>query len=207
MKRYCVGAAVICVLALAQIPRPSGSGNGSSSGGGIVFREGYTASSSSALTFTSCISSDYDTYEIVVTNVRPATNNADLLMQVSTDGGSTWYTTATYQNDWQVFRTGGISASQSAATASSWDLSRFDISNDATRGGLNATYRLYNPGGSTYKRLTGQGELWGETDTYNIGFSIRGNIDSATAVNAFKVYMSSGNIASGSVRCYGLAKQ
>jgi hypothetical protein len=66
--------------------------------------------------------------------------------------------------------------------------------------------RLYSPGSSTlYKRVTGEIGYYAATG-HQQGIVCSGAYLSATAVNAFRVLTTSGNIASGTIRVYGIAK-
>ena len=74
--------------------------------------EQHTASNSATLDFTACISSAYDEYRIEFVALVPATNNVDLWLLVSTDGGSTFDSTSGHY-DWATMRwiyTGGASS-------------------------------------------------------------------------------------------------
>ena len=66
---------------------PAGSG-----GGGLVLLEQHTASASASLNFTTAITSAYDDYVFKLVGLVPATNNQDIEVRFSTDGGSTWIT-------------------------------------------------------------------------------------------------------------------
>jgi hypothetical protein len=72
--------------------------------------------------------------------------------------------------------------------------------------GLNGSYVLSNPlSASVNKTLTGLANYTNNA-TAALGVAmVAGQYKSNTAVNAFRVLASSGNIASGTVRCYGIA--
>lgn len=174
-----------------------------SSGSGLVLIEQQTASSSASLNFTSCISSTYDDYLIRLINIVPATNSVSLYFRVSTDGGSTWE--ATNYSRWLF---GWYSGGTGVAGGTSLTEIRVNTGNtlsNSTDFGVSGTVRLTDPARSGYKRFHF------DVDTYSSGALLEGATQggawhSATAVNAFQFYMSSGNIASGTIRCYGLAK-
>lgn len=173
------------------------------SSGGLVLLEQHTASSSASLDFTSSISSSYDVYKIVLSNILPATNNAQTYFKVSTDGGSSWIGGTSYT--WSNFRWngGGTVPSGSGGSVAQIALNT-QQTNSTTSQGFNAVIYLTDPLSTTrYKNLQGTGT--GDTGTFD-GFLIYGGYNSTTAVNAFQILMSSGNIASGTVYCYGLSK-
>jgi len=198
---------------------PSGGGGGG--GGGLVLLEEHTASGSASLDFTTrnvtgqsgaTFQSDYDEYMIQVANIVPVTNQTTLWLLFSSNGGSSWINSGTpYSYAAQAFSTGGIGNGGNGAmnqlqfhySNSSGD----NPSSTASNGGISAFYRLYNPlSTSMAKKLRGEGAT-GNGSVNSFGWQWQGTfITAATAVNAFQILMSSGNIASGSVRLYGFAK-
>lgn len=168
--------------------------------GAMVLLQTQTASSSASLNFTSCISSTYDTYAIVLVSVKPATNNAKLRMRVSTDNGSSWISTSTYHWGLHRFNHGG-SAPHGSLTDTSITLNNGQ-GNTSTLPGFSATLQLTDPAGYCAISGHGSGYLGGSNpDGYVIeAYENTGNI------NAFQFYEDSGNIASGIIRVYGIAK-
>jgi hypothetical protein len=174
-------------------------------GTGLVLLETHTASASASLAFTSCLSSSYDEYQIHFVNIIPATSTANVGFRMSTDGGSSYDSGNNYswtQWAWTASATGNSGATDTnlaviaftAATTANWS--------------INGVYTLANPGGANYKLIYGQGNY---RDTNRTGNTVEGETNSAsynstTAVNAFQVIASSGNITSGIVRCYGFAR-
>lgn len=174
----------------------------------MVLLEQHTASSSSELDFTNWYSSSYDEYLIEVINLLPATNTTTLRLQWSTNGGSTYDSSGIYVDDCFAVTTGGTNRS-AHTTATSHPLQLYDndapVGNDSTHGGVNATYRLMNPASSTYKHMFGMSQYWASTSAIINGFGGFMYL-STTAINAFKIFSSSGNIASGTIRIYGVRK-
>lgn len=176
-------------------------------GGGLVFVEGHIASSSASLDFTTGITSTFDDYEFRLVGIVPATDNADLQILFSTDGGSTWLS-ANYGWSRNGAQLDVSAASGIAGSASDSKILVFpQIPNNAAQG-LSGRFALYDPLSTTMnKRMTG------ELFTYfNSGSLVRfqsvnsGLWEGTTAVNAVRFVFSSGNIAKGTVRLYGLAK-
>lgn len=177
---------------------------------GLVLLKTLTASSSSSLDFatrtdgSAIIQSDFDTYKIVVTNLFPATNGAALWMRVSTDGGATYISTTSY--DWSGFVSyyGGTGLN-GGATQAQIVLATDQINNTA-KPGFSGEYNFYDPANATsMKALSGQG--FGMTSTSTpLAWTTFGYYTAATAVNAFQFKASSGNLASGYIRIYGIAK-
>lgn len=187
----------------------NGAGNWATPGGssgGLVLLESHTASSSASLNFTTCISSTYDTYLIEVVNILPATNGVRLLWRASTDGGSSYDSGQNYATAYHRWSKTGDSVA-GGASATSVDIGgELTISNDATEQGISGSYRFSHPLGTAgWKKFFGSSDWWYNGTPELLGAKISAAYKSATAVNAFQFFMDSGNIASGTIRVYGLA--
>lgn len=137
-------------------------------------------------------------------NVIPATDNVDLYMRMSTDGGSSYDSGANYQDARSGANTNNALTGGGATGLSAIRI-QVGIDNAATSS-LNGTLRLYNPGSTVvHKSVTGHVNNLGN-DTFRYINSIGGWYISVTAVNAVQFLMSSGNIGSGSIRVLGVAK-
>jgi hypothetical protein len=182
-------------------------GSGISGGsGGLTLLEQHTASSSATLDFTSWYSSTYDQYQIELLNLIPATDLVNLYLRMSTNGGSSYDAGANYNWTnwaWRSAASGAFGAN--AATQIILDpTSSVGVKNTATNG-LCGTLRLYSPGSTAvHKQVVGQVSSLDSVSF--LGGTPTGIYLSTTAVNAFRFLFSSGNIASGIVRVYGIAK-
>jgi hypothetical protein len=172
-----------------------------STAGSLILLEQHTASSSATLDFTTCITSTYDVYEIVFMNVVPATDNVSFYMRMSTDGGATY---ASGGSDYYYSYIANATATLSGSGAVAAQLQLANSVNTASGRSINGTYRLYNPGGALHKSLAGHLNAAAASGQYE--FTGGGLYLSTTAVNAFRFLMSSGNVASGTIRVYGVAK-
>ena len=180
---------------------PSGGGSGS-----LVLLEQHTASSSSALNITAAISSTYDEYLIEILNLVPSSDGVSAYVQLSTDGGTSYDSGANSEHGRQYVSSNAISSgSDSSSTLPGLPLWLTDLENTPAVG-LCATMRLFNPG-SAAQHKAAIWDVYGEATSGNF-YSIRsaGRYRSNTAVNALRVVMSSGDIASGTIRVYGVAK-
>ncbi len=173
---------------------------------GLVLLEQHTASSSAALSFTTCITSSYDDYLISLVNIIPATNSAIIRLRVSTNGGSSYDSSGIYSvAQWLWVPGSQASIGNTAQTYFSITDSAEPTSNSSTYS-INAKLYLYNPlSAVTYKAMTGEVVQFNDSSLVN-GISFRGFYKSATAVNAFQFDFTSGDIASGTIRVYGYAK-
>jgi hypothetical protein len=198
-----------------QIP-PSTGGGGSSSSGMVLLYE-TTASSSTELDVTArnvtgqsgaIFQSDFNEYLIQVVNMLPATNAANIQMQMSTNGGTSYDSTAIYDNNCFFFYSAGSNVTCGASGVAQFYLGK--AVNNGSPGasyGLVGTWTLYSPLSTTlYKMMTGWDFDYDNNNAAITEFIWSQAYRSTTAVNAFRVIASSGNISSGTLRVYGLAK-
>lgn len=189
---------------------PSWQAVGAGSSGALVLLEQHTASASATLDFTTCISATYDEYLIELVNLVPATSDVALRMRMGTGGGPTYDTGANY--GWGIFiwRAAGTAVT-GGETGQSFIGLNYGAGgtlgiNTSTNYGLSGHVRLFSPGDTTlYKEVEGEVHYL-DAEPFRIGATITGSYQSSTAVTAFQFYMSSGNIASGIIRVYGIAK-
>lgn len=168
---------------------------------GLTLVEQHTASASSTLDFTTCISATYDTYEIQIVNIVFSTA-AILQMRMSTDGGSSY---AAGASDYRWLWTFALDGSdgQIGDTADDAIDFRDATSTLAANTGINAKLVLYDPGGAKLKAVLGDVDIL----TTSLAMLNGGGLYlSTTAVNAFRFLPSTGNFTSGTIRCYGVAK-
>ena len=200
----------------SKVLAPDGAGGvefraeaGGGGGGGLVLLEQHTASSSASLDFTSCISSTYDEYLFEMIDIIPATDGADFRLAGSTDGGATWVGGTSYRyNVIGSWVTGGGLWQAGNGSAASISLTGYGsgLPNTASKGGYRGSLRLFNPLGTTAGKVVRYNSLAHMSDD-NLGdFDGTGEIQTTSAINAIQFIMSSGNIASGTIRAYGIAK-
>jgi hypothetical protein len=166
-------------------------------GAALVLLEQHTASSSATLDFTTCISSTYDSYLIELVALKTS-GSALLNLLMSTDGGSNWDTTAAHYA-WEM----------QAVTHSGWGYpystgdTKIQLNNYLGTGRMDGQLHLYTS--DTRPSLTGQ--LNQEyTDYPNTAVFIFACYLGSSAVTALRFIPASGNITSGTIRVYGLAK-
>lgn len=171
-------------------------------GGGLVLLEQHTASSSATLDFTTWYSSTYDDYEIHALAVLPATADAKLLMRMSTNAGVSYDSGTNY--GWELF---AMAFNATGSDGANGGATSIQLSFGSTTGTapIVGVYRLFSPGSaSLYKMVISSTRSISSTQRLSgVG---GGAYEVATAVNAFQFLMSSGNIASGTIRVYGVAK-
>jgi hypothetical protein len=182
---------------------PAGGG-----GGALVLLEQHTGSGAGPLDFTTFISSTYDEYMFEIVDLLMTTDNSNLLMRFGTGGGPT-YDTANHSTDGLVWRNGN------SGTFGGTNLGGIElddpggaVDNSTADDAFNGQLRLFNPQGSHWKRVDGQTSYRNNFGPSRIGTMVRGAYESNTAVTAIR-FLSDGaspNIASGTIRVYGIAK-
>lgn len=184
------------------VPGPPGTGGGGGSGA-LVFLEAHTASASSSLDFTTFISGTYDDYEFHLINIQPATDGANLQVRMGTGGGPTFDTGANYSStssEWQAAG-GAVGGVESGATSIALTRNGVSSSSHVT---LNGRINLYNPAATAlYKVINGTWSVFGSG--VRISGTVGGDYNSDTAVTAIRFLFSSGNIAAGIIRVYGVS--
>jgi hypothetical protein len=165
-----------------------------------------TASSSASIVFTSGITG-YSYYELEFLHVVPATNTAQLQVQFSTNGGSSYVATG-YAN----INISVVQGSSVTTTTGSTNV-LCSVSGGQTSSGnfpLDGLLALYNLGSSSQYALA-QGKISSYAATsINLFQSLitcycSANQSAAAPINAISVSYSSGNIASGVIRLFGIS--
>jgi hypothetical protein len=141
---------------------------------------------------------------IEIVELLPATTGSAINMRISTDNGSTWRSTSG-DYAWVNLITSSTASSiqQNIATATSitWAFNQ----NSGTYG-FCATIKAFNPGGSTLRKVfMGTSFLFTSASILQVGNNY-GAVTATTAITSFQFLASSGNLASGSIRIYGIAK-
>ncbi len=181
---------------------------------GLVLLGEQIASASAQLDFVSrnvgslsgaIFQSDYDEYWFEFVNVVPATNGTTLSMRASTNGGSSYDSGNNYRHGFTFSgsqNTGGTSGSNSEASVPFAGTA----SSTASGGGCNGTFKVFNPLSASQQKIVvyNSGFLSNDGNYYHIHGS--GVYNQTTAVNAMRFLFSSGNITSGTIRCYGVIK-
>jgi hypothetical protein len=161
-----------------------------------------TASSSSSLDFTG-LSSTYNEYVFVLSNIAPATDGVNLIMLTSTDNGSSYDTgVSDYRyGRTEVYATGATNVSSSDDANANILLGRNigNAANESTSGVI----KLLNPSTATYHTmLISLNQI--AADPLQIIVNQVAERVSAADITAVRFIMSSGNIASGTIRMYGV---
>ena len=174
-------------------------------GGGLEFISSTDISNASTFVFTGFDASKYDIYKLFFSNLTLQTDNAQLTMVTSTDGGSNYdtgssdYTRAQFymQQAYGQF-TGTLSGVSAMGVSGSGQGTA-----SGEEGGSASEITIFSPHLAQYTQfhvrcfgITGASEPYHFMGSYNRS--------SAADVNALRFQSSSGNIASGTFNAYGM---
>jgi len=160
-----------------------------------------TASSSATIDFT--FPSGYNSLGLRCIGVIPATDNVGMWSRVSTDGGSTFDSSASaYSHQRQI--TSGSSSPTATLTTADSKIALIDAGvGNGTGRYCNVFITIPNYSSSSqYKNIIAQQYIYRSDGAYNIRY-INGVYLSNTAINAIRILMSSGNISSGYFELWG----
>lgn len=159
-----------------------------------------TASTTATIDFT--LPSGYKSFDIRVISLVPSTDNVGMWLRVSTDGGSTF---ASGASDY-AYQRSILSGTTYTGTLTATD-SKIAVVDAGVGTGTgrycNTTITVFEPSiTSMYKNIVAKQYVYRSDSVYNIR-EINGVYLSNTAVNAIRILMSSGNIASGTFELWG----
>lgn len=159
-----------------------------------------TAASSATIDFT--LSSGYNSFEVRVIGLIPATDAVGFWVRVSTDGGSTFASGASDYIYQRYFQNGSTSVPSLSAADSKIMFLGSAVGNGTGRY-FNAIIRVWNPQSSSqYKNITGEVNTYRSDAIYSLGL-VNGVYQYNTAINAIRILLSSGNISSGYFELWG----
>lgn len=174
--------------------------------GGLVLLATATAASSASIDFTSLIDSTYDDYLFEFTNLIPATDDVGLRIRASvassflsgaSDYGWRFLSSSSTSND-----TGDSEIETTLTGATS------GVSNVSSEGGVSGWFKLRNPASTTQqKAIDGITSLTQASGNGARNYGVfSGMVLTTNAVDGIQLFFSSGNVASGTVKMYGVKK-
>jgi hypothetical protein len=173
----------------------------------LTFIQTQTVSNVASVDFVTGLTSVHDHYVITITNLVSATNNTDLWLRVSQDGGATFKAGAT---DYAYTTFGFLSGSSGSvgSLSNSKILLAGGLRNtNATLDFAHGTVTIFAPAGTTANK-------WCMSDIafFNAGNDLGRNLSNGVfqlntaPINGIRFMLSSGNITSGVFTLYGLRK-
>lgn len=188
----------------------------SAGGGGLTFLGVRTASSSSELDFTSLITSLYDDYLLVITDLQVSVAGAPISIQYSTNNGVSYDTANNY--GWSVTDIGGIGGTGTGANGNTPWGSMIIFADSSGTGqpssagpGMRAAIWLTALNQATEKLVYGDGIARYNGTGFIYRFECGMLWNQTSVVNAVRLIPSNGgaingNFPSGAARLYGLQK-
>ena len=181
-------------------------------GGGLVLLGSYTASSAtsvdigSGLDLDAVIDGTYDEYILKYHDIVVATDGADINLNVSEDGGSTFKTGASdYSYAFYQIASNSVIGQLSDDTSS--HIKIVDTLGNATGESGIGEVSIINPSGTSLPKYFRANFAVRNTNGFLASFGGNGLYQATTnAINALRVFASSGNIASGTFYLYGVRK-
>jgi len=171
-----------------------------------------TASASSSIDFTTNIDSTYEEYELHIINLVPATDDSEVRLVVSEDGGSTFKTGASdYELSISTIDSGNdIYISQTEPNLGHILLTRNSIGGDvgnAAGESFSGVIKIFNPSETSLTKLFqvcgSYIHAGGTLQQVSGSAAYKGT---SNAIDALRIIMDSGNITSGKFKLYGVKK-
>jgi len=148
-------------------------------------------SNAASVAFTQFDSSKYNNYQFVPVNLKPATDNVQVEIHASADGGSSYDTGSNYKV--------GSTAITTFYTAAA-------VGNASGDTGLNGIFYIYNAGSAKFTSSLNLMTWTSSTGSINYGSAVGSAHVVDEVTNAIRFKFASGNIASGTILMYGIKK-
>ena len=181
-------------------------------GGSLVLISETTASNSSAVNFTSGLDSTYKEYQFRFTDIHPASGNSAFMFNLSADGGSNYNVTKTTSAFWAAHNEAGSDSNLYYRTSEDLAQSTADqklsvevtfpasVDDDNSFSGI---LHLFDPSSTTFvKHFISDGNHY--ASNYSTRSFVAGYGNTTSAINAITFKMSTGNIATGTIKMYGV---
>ena len=181
---------------------------GLSSGAMNLITTNTISSGVSSSSFTSNIDSTYDTYMFKFINLHPATNNIKFQYNFTTDGSSFDVTKTTtfflaYHAEDGSANTLAYDANSDLAQGTGYQFFGNDVGNDNDQG-ISGTMFLFSPSNTTFVKHFMSTMTDYNGNDFNIVVNTAGYINTTTAITRIRFKFSSGNIATGTIKMYGV---
>lgn len=172
-------------------------------GAALTLVQSQTVSGVSSIDFTTGIDNSSDVYLFELADMVSTTDASDLLVRMSTNGGSSYLQGTEY--DYAREGLTGAAGAASGAGASTSSIIPINASGNSTGEYFSGFMKLYAPSGtSRYKGVTGQITTFQSTPVF-VHWGFGGVIKTTSAINAVRFVMSAGNI-SGTITLWKLKK-
>lgn len=166
---------------------------------GMVYITGATASNTAVIALTGM--TGYTNYLVTFSNFTPATNATSLLLQFSTNNGSSYISSASsyrYQN------VAAVNTSITGASSVSTSISLSNGHNSTAGTACAGELYILNPAGGFFTTLIYHVTYIDSAGTFRSYWTGAQCVATTSAVNALGFFMSAGNISTGNWQLYGL---
>lgn len=172
-------------------------------GSSLVLIQSQAASASATIDFTSGLTSTYDQYLVTFTGVVPATNAQNFLLEISTDGGSTWKTGASdYKRVINTLSDAGTNTVSAAMTEAAMTLTIGQSNNSGRPVGGNMY--IFGPSAGTLQPINWMMSYFDGSNNKMITGA--GCYTAGAAINGLRFLFASGAITTGTFTLYGIRK-
>jgi hypothetical protein len=182
-------------------------------GGRATLIDTITLSSSSTAVFDSSdITSTYDNYLITLENVHPGSGNVEIIMKVSNNNGSSYEGDSS--NDYRFISFNGIEDESNNSFTSRYSTAsnKIGITGNYSNNGndaalkIDSTIECFSLNSSSYKKFLIRTSFGNTNDPPKLVYEHNLAIADATqsVINNIKIQPSSGNLASGKIKLFGL---
>lgn len=158
--------------------------------GGAVTLETQTVSGAATIDLVTGWSGDYEKIEIIINGIM-ADDIKELLGRITTDGGSSWISTASYSRE-KTYIVGGTETHSTATGQTSWSLSEADVGN-ASGEGFAISVVFYKPSSSSLSTKMEWSCVYFDNSTALYRVKGAGAYTPLTAVNGFRLYNGGGS--------------
>ena len=188
-----------------NLPAINGSALTNIDGGTWKLIQTQDASSSSTISFTTGFSSTYDVYRFIVHGIVVGTDDAAITIAASGDGGSNYNVQGYCGLSYFATTSGGVFSTATGQPNAAGAIAIGYYGSDvAASDGFNSQITIYNPVPDTETMaIIATAQRSSQNKFLNESGVIRWNQDE---LNAFQFAVSTGNIASGTFKLYGLVK-
>lgn len=177
--------------------------------GNLIHIQSQTASNSASISFTTGINSTYKEYQFYFINIKPATNNAKLTFNLSTDSGSNYNVTKTstafrpfhYESDTTDF---GYNTSNDLAQSTAFQPLCENQGNNSDDN-MSGSMQLFNPASTTYVKHFISCVNMSHDASYpaSVNWFVAGYGNTTSAINAIQFKMDTGNF-DGTIALFGV---
>jgi hypothetical protein len=182
------------------------------SGGTLTLLSTQTASASASISFTTGLDSTYDEYIFKFINIHPATDGAEFMFNMSTDGGSNYNVTKTTSAFHATHNEAGTDSglayapSMDLAQSTGFQFLAYKIGN-LSDNNASGDLTIFNPSSTTYvKHFIAKSSSTDSDSNYQWNLVTAGYGNTTSAVNAVQFKFDTGNIDDGIIKLYGVKK-